>query len=160
VLIGGYRQRCSDHNSKRRLSDSNVARNFCVRGISVLVPNGPICPDGLIGWQARCLPQSKCCWEHFKWKLDSDMDRHRHGLRSFGLRYYMPFAVLSVCLEQRMGGPATWLAQASLLLPSGTAFTFQWGFTLANGMATPIGPVVAQPWASQQANINKGQGVQ
>jgi hypothetical protein len=72
-----------------------------VRGISVLVPNGPICPDGLIGWQARCLPQSKCCWEHFKWKLDSDMDRHRHGLRSFGLRYYMPFAVLSVCLEQR-----------------------------------------------------------
>jgi hypothetical protein len=60
----------------------------------------------------------------------------------------------------RMGGPVTWLAQASLLLPSGTAFTFQWGFTLANGMATPIGPVVAQPWASQQANINKGQGVQ
>ncbi|MFZ1869129.1 MAG: SpvB/TcaC N-terminal domain-containing protein [Steroidobacteraceae bacterium] len=55
--------------------------------------------------------------------------------------------------------PMTWLAQLSYLLPSGAAFTLQWGFTLTNGTATPIAPVlVTQPWAPQQTLINKGQG--
>lgn len=57
----------------------------------------------------------------------------------------------------RFAGPVTWLAQASYILPgqSGAAFTVQWGFTLSNGFATPIGPVLAQPWAPQQQLINK-----
>jgi hypothetical protein len=57
--------------------------------------------------------------------------------------------------------PFTWLAQTSYLLPnqSGASFTIQWGFTLARGTATPIGPVlVQQPWLSQQQLINQARG--
>jgi hypothetical protein len=61
----------------------------------------------------------------------------------------------------RFEGPVTWLAQTSYLLPgqSGAAFTIQWGFTLLNGFATPIAPVVvSQPWDWQQTQISKAQG--
>jgi hypothetical protein len=63
----------------------------------------------------------------------------------------------------RFVGPVTWVAQTSYLLPdqSSAAFAFQWGFTLANGTATPFGPgVVSQPWVSQQQLINRAQGAQ